>query len=239
MTGICKSLSVMALLAISSGCVTEYQSLSGLTRPVALDIAVANFERQRILIRCFPGDYLDAASSQKLCRSLQTVFTNQGAEVDVEVPRDGDTLPEAAGRAPPDLVVDLRSRLIHRGSDGVLMFFLSLMTMTVVPMMSEQTFAQEVIVRDPSGFLLANETYEARLLEYVGVALWAVRKAAENLDRSGAPPFNARAELSNDFYAQLCQLTFHARMRRDVMRGFAPAGTPPPGPSPAVKPESN
>src|SRR5262249_25429186 len=141
----------------------------------------------------------------------------------VEVVRPGAALADAtAGSARPDLVIDLRSRQTHVNSNGLLTF-VSVITLTLVPMVTEQSFAIDVAVRDPSGFVLASDTYEGRMVEYVGVGLWLVRQAAEVLDRTGARPFDASKEMSNDLYAQLCQLGFHARVRRDVLRGFAPS----------------
>src|SRR5689334_13680851 len=80
--------SVPWLLAVlSSGCVTVYQPLVSLQRPVAVDPQLANFEGQRVLVRCIPGDYLQPNDAAQLCRNVRSLFTKQGAQVEVEVPR--------------------------------------------------------------------------------------------------------------------------------------------------------
>jgi hypothetical protein len=190
---------------LSSGCVTVYQPLVSLQRPVVVDPQIANFEGQRVLVRCIPGDYLQPSDAVQLCRNVRTLFANQGAEVDVEIPRPGASARDEQGGPKADLIIDLKARLVH------------------VPAITEFTFAQEVIILDSSGFQLASDTLQGRFVRYCGVGLWAVNGALDLLVRSDAEDLtgdSAQKDFSRDFYGQLSQLAFNARMRSLVIRGF-------------------
>jgi hypothetical protein len=97
------------------------------------------------------------------------------------------------------------------------------MTLTLVPAITEFTFAQEVTILDSSGFQLASDTLQGRFVRYCGVGLWAVNSALDLLVRSDAEELTGDApkkDFSRDFHGQLSQLAFNARMRSLVMRGF-------------------
>ncbi len=49
-----------------SGCVTVYEPLVSLQRPVVIDPEVGNFEGQHLLVRCIPGDYLRGRFQSRL-----------------------------------------------------------------------------------------------------------------------------------------------------------------------------
>lgn len=221
---------VTCLLAIlSSACVTVYQPLVSLQRPVVVDPRIANFEGQRMLVRCIPGDYLEPDDSEQLCRNVRTLFTNQGAQVEVEVPRVGMSARGEQGGPKADLIIDLKARLVHEESSA-LMGVLSGLTFTLVPAISEFTFAQDVLIRDSSGFQLASDTLQGRFVRYSGVGVWAVNGALDLLVRSEAEQLTgdaAKKDFSRDFHGQLSQLAFNARMRSLVMRSFE---EPPRGP---------
>jgi hypothetical protein len=207
---------------LSSGCVTVYQPLVSLQRPVVVDPQLANFEGQRMLVRCIPGDYLQPDDARQLCRNVRSLFTKQGAQVEVEVPRAGRSAREEQGGAKPDLIIDLKARLVHEESSALL-WTLSGLTLTLVPAITEATFAQEVIIRDSSGFLLASDVLQGRFVRYTGVGLWAVNSVLDLFVRSDAEQLTGNApkkDFSRDFHGQLSQLAFNARMRSWVMRGF-------------------
>ena len=57
---------------------TIYQPLTALQRPTVVDPQAINFKGQKILLRCLPGDYLDAGAATMLCHRLESMFTAQG-----------------------------------------------------------------------------------------------------------------------------------------------------------------
>jgi hypothetical protein len=214
---------LLALLA--SGCVTVYQPLVSLQRPVVVDPRIANFEGQRMLVRCIPGDYLEPDDAEQLCRNVRSLFTNQGAQVEVEVPRAGVSARDEQEAAKADLIIELKARLVHE-EDSALLATLSVLTFTLVPAITDSTFAQEVIIRDSKGFQLASDTFQGRFVRYTGVGLWAVNSALDLLVRSDAEELTGDApkkDFSRDFHGQLSKLAFNARMRSLVMRGFEPS----------------
>jgi hypothetical protein len=212
-----------ALLAmVSSGCVTVYQPLVSLQRPVVVDPQAANFEGQHILVRCIPSDYLQPNNALDLCRNVRSLFTKQGAQVDVDVPRPGVSAGDGQGGPKADLIIDLSARLVHEESSALL-GVASVLTFTLVPTIGEFSFAQDVTIRDSSGFLLASDTFQGRFVRYNGIGVWAVNKALDLLVRSDEEEITgdaAKKDFSRDFHGQLSQLAFNARMRSLVMRGF-------------------
>ncbi|HVG63319.1 MAG TPA: hypothetical protein VNA24_32440 [Hyalangium sp.] len=207
---------------LSSGCVTVYQPLVSLQRPVVVDPRIANFEGQRMLVRCIPGDYLEPGDADQLCRNVRSLFTKQGAQVEVEVPRAGMSARGEQDGPKADLIIDLRARLVHEESSA-LMGVVSGLTLTLVPSISEFTFAQDVTIRDSSGFQLASDTLQGRFIRYNGIGVWAVNSALDLLVRSDEEELTGDApkkDFSRDFHRQLSQLAFNAHMRSWVMRGF-------------------
>jgi hypothetical protein len=69
------------LVVVSAGCVTIYQPMAGLQRPVAVNPNAENLPGLHILINCVPGDFLDRTGAALLCRKTKALFTNQGASV--------------------------------------------------------------------------------------------------------------------------------------------------------------
>ncbi len=228
----------------TSGCVTLYQPLTSLQRPVAVDPQLANFEGARFLLRCHPGKDLSASDAQKLCRGVGTSFRNQGAQVDVEIPRPGRASRTFEEEEKPDLVIDVRSRLLHRENSSY-QFLLAYVTLSIVPMVEEFSYAQDVTIRDRQGGLLAQDTYQARFIEYRGVGVWAVNWVADYAVRKKEDRVSgnvAARDFSSDLYGQLSQLAFNARVRQTVLGDFRapppPAGTPAPAPATAPAPSA-
>ena len=214
---------VLLVGALLSGCVTVYQPLSSLQRPAIVDPQIANFEGLRLLVRCVPGDYIKARDAELLCRKVSSLFRNQGAQVETDVPREGRSSRSLEEGAQPDLVIDLSSRLLNRETPGAL-WALTVLSATLIPVSTEYSVAQDVTIRDASGFLLASDSLKARFIEYFGAGIWAVNALIDlarpdEEDLTGDAP--AR-DFSRDFYAQLSQLTFNARVRSDVLRSFEP-----------------
>jgi hypothetical protein len=229
----CRRTGLLALVgALLSGCVTVYQPLLSLQRPVPIDPQLANFQGQRLLVRCVPGEYLRPADAQRLCIKVRSLFAVQGAEVEVEVPIEGRPGGPAQAELRPDLSIELRSRLLHQ-DNSKLLWFLSVFSFTLVPTIAEYTFSQEVTIRDSAGFVLASDSLQGRFVKYFGVGVWAVNRVADLLVRADADELtgkHAPLEFTRDYYRQLSQLTFDAHMRSLVLRGFQPdpARTPAP-----------
>lgn len=218
------------------GClsVTVYEPLLGLQRPVVLRTDAANFEGQRILVRCVPNDYMDSSEMDGLCGLVRTAFSNQGAEVEVEVPRDGAVREDSEERpSPKDLTIELSSRLLHEDNPPIL-WFLSYITLTLVPVITEFSFAQDVRITDGDGGLLVSDSLQGRFIKYIGAGVWAVNGLLDLAVRKEDEKINENTlkdDFSRDFYGQLSQLAFHARKRSQVLRGFSPAGAPSPPPA--------
>lgn len=206
----------------ASGCVTVYQPLTGLQRPVVVDPSVGNFPGLRLLVRCPPSEHLEPLEADRLCRSVGTLFSNQGAQVELEVPR-GRSARSREGLPKPDLVMDLTTRLLHE-ENSALLWVASIATGTLVPAITDTSIAQDVTVRDGDGFLLAVDSLQARFVRYMGVAVWAVNGLLDLLVRSPADRVTGNAvqpQVSKDFYGQLSQLVLHAQLRSTVLGGMA------------------
>ncbi|MGI5863817.1 MAG: hypothetical protein ACOX6T_17420 [Myxococcales bacterium] len=213
-----------------------YQPLASLQRPVVVDPRVANFQGLRMVVRCMPGEHFSPANASYLCRRLRNLFTNQGAQVELEVPEPGALLSGAeAGppSAPPDLIVETRSRQVHY-DNSKLLWAVSICTGTLVPAVTETTVALDVAVRGHDGALLAADTLQARFVRYTSVSVWTVNSLLNWLVRSDEEDLGdktTRRDFSRDLYGQVSQLAFHAHMRSLVMRGFEPAATRAPAPA--------
>lgn len=217
-------LSVLA--GLFSGCITVYQPLVSLQRPVAVDSQVANFEGTRLLVRCIPSDELPPPDAAVLCQNVSVLFRNQGAEVEMQVPREGSSSRAKDDAGAVDLVVDLRTRLLHE-EDSTLLWVLYGVTMTLAPAITEQSFAQDVTIRDAGGSLLASDSLKARFVRYFGFGVWSVNWVADVLVRSEADEITgdgAKQDFSRDLYGQLSQLVFNAQVRSRVLRGFERPG---------------
>ncbi len=228
-------LTALLLAATSTGCVTAYQPLLSLQRPMAIDPDVANFEGQKVLVRCIPGDYLEEDESQQLCRQVRTLFVNQSATVEVEVPRKNAGPTERTFK--PDLIIELRARLISE-SNNFFSWVLCIGSFTLIPSLFELEFAQDVAVRDATGFLLASDSLQARIVRQFGLGVWGVNGLLDLIVRPKSEKVTgtwAKDALSKDLFGHISELAFHARMRAAVMNDFeAPRAAPAAG-APKVK----
>ena len=189
-------------LALTPGCISVYQPMQGLNRPVAIHMGYANFEGLKVALHCLPGAAIDRGDAQALCQKLTVLLENQGAEVQsstrlgrvetaeeakAEVKPEGkeEEAPKAKPAPKMDLSVELRARLIHKDDAWLL---------------KGSTYAQDVTIRDEKGFLLLRETLVARFMIRIG--------------------FFSKAEgrFSKDFYAHISQMTLNAKLRRQVLR---------------------
>lgn len=220
---------LIGLLWSLGGCVTYYQPLLGLQRPVAIDPRLANFQGVNLKLRCEVNDYFDSGDASRLCEAVDAVFTNQGAKVETEVTGEGQGTTPAVK---PDLTLDLKPRLL-REENSALWWLVSVASLTLIPSVAEYDFAQDVAIRDASGFLLVSDSLQGRFVRYFGLGVWALHGVVWGVEsvldyflRPKAEKISARAfqeDFSRDFYGQLSQLAFNARMRSYVLREFEPA----------------
>jgi len=223
------------LITLTSGCVRAYQPLRGLHDPRIVDPTLPNFADLSIDVYCVPGDDLKPAQASILCQRVGTLFENQAAEVETYTvdPRvsggDGGLGLEedTTSRAPADLVVELRTEAVHKNPHP-LSWGLCYITGTLVPAVRESTFTQRVVVRDSDGFLLAQSTFEGRIIFSFGIGTWGgnklldltVREPSEELTGEGA-----KADLSKDLYEQLTQVVYNAKVRGQLLTTpFLPSG---------------
>lgn len=193
----------MALALAMAGCVTVYQPLSGLNRPVALDPGLANFADTSIALRCVPGGALTEGEADTLCRKVSQLFENQGARVTIEsVGRIDDAIEaaeateatEAAGASA--LRVELRAEVVHRDAHSVLFGPLA---DWIWGYTADYTVRQEVRIKGADGFLLAQETLTGRFVQRLGFFS------------------DADEDFSRDYYGRLSQLALDARVRQTVL----------------------
>jgi hypothetical protein len=225
----------LALLCTLTGCVTVYQPLLSLQRPAVINPEHNNFAGLRLMLRCLPTGYTDSGDSEILCQNLRTLFANQGAEVEVEVP-ESDLERREEGAPRPDLVIELTSRELHTENSAFL-WVLCYASATLIPSVTEATFAQDVVLRDADGFLLGSDSLQGRFVRYFGLGYWGINSIMNLLVRSDEEKITgttAKTDFSRDFYGQLSQLAFHARMKQMVLRNFEPV-TPAAPIAPAVK----
>ncbi len=209
----------VALTGLLAGCTTLYQPVSGLHRPVAIDLDVANFAGTVLELQCLPGPVLLDWDAEELCRKLAQLYENQGAEVHTRITEgkvpDLDGGGEEAEAAAPAVVaapaqggagklhlsLRISSRLLHDEKSWILPW-----------MTKDYTFAQDVVVRDETGFLLVRDTLIGRLVKRMGFF------------------GGAEDDLSRDFYRHMSQVAFNAKMRRQVLGEARPGvggGGPP------------
>lgn len=208
--------SVLGLATIAGGCITVYQPLRSIQRPVAIDPQMRNLVGVRLSLYCIPGGDVDRSGAKLLCRRVDTLLAQQGATV---VTFDDGAVEEPGDGNATDLHVELRARLLHKEKNNFL-FVLSYMTATLVPAYSEYSFAQDVTIRDSTGFLLASTSLEARFVRYFGVGIWGLNWLLDRLVREEPEKVGGRSanrDFSRDFYGQISQLVFNAENRRRVL----------------------
>jgi hypothetical protein len=227
------AVSVVALLAQGSACVPIYQPLRGLNTPVVIDTQVQNLAGVRLLVHCVPGGMLDRLSADELCRKVGVVFENQGATVTTVTPAGsvdgiGDAPETEPGTMPEtDLLLELRARKIHRAHNPML-WVLCAVSLTIIPASVEYSFAQDVVIRDATGFLLAEETLQGRMITQFGVTVWVGNALMNSFWRAPEDKLTdatMRTDLSTDLYRQLSQAVFNAKMQWLVLQQTPPTAS--------------
>ncbi len=210
----------LASIAAAGGCVVHtYQPLAGLHRPVVVDpTAPDNLSDLDLTVACVPGGKLGPSEAGVLCRQVGRLFENQGARVVTTLGGPPDEAPAGDPR-PIALRLELRSRQIHEASPA-LGWAAMIASFSLVPALTEFTFAQDVVVRSASGALLATEALEGRITHWFGFGAWAsnqlldwtVRPEAHEVVGGGADRV-----LSQDLYRQLSQVVFDAKLQARVL----------------------
>ena len=214
-------------LMMATGCVHAYHPLSGLHDPIVVNPQLPNFDDLSMTVRCVPGDYLSGEDNSLLCQNVGRLFENQGADVQVveffgedafQEDTDRETTEEEA-EPKTDLVLELQSRLVHRNAPP-LSWIVFLGSFTVLPGITEQTFAVEATVRDDTGFLLVTDTMQGRLVTRSGVGAWLFNRIGD-LGRAKEARLTRRvasADLSGDLHRQLSQQVFDAKLQWRVLQ---------------------
>lgn len=232
--------------AVVGGCVRFYQPMSGLHRPVVVDPRLPNFQDLRLTVRCVPEDLLNAQEANALCSRVEALFENQGAEVitttsahgapddelaaapptadAAEAPADGATGPVPART---ELTLELRARRLHQSHHPV-SWVACIASFTVLAGITEHTFAQDVVIRDATGFPLVTESLEGRIVEQFGLGPWAGNVLLDLVARDEADDLAGDAfdrVVSADVYRQLSQMMFNAKMQWEVLQQTSPMRT--------------
>lgn len=217
-----------ALLAVAGGCVVHtYQPMSGLHDPVIVDPTAPNLADVDLEVVCVPKELLNNQTAGALCRRVGLLFENQGARVTTSVgaaPEPDDEAPDGEGPRPVALRLELRARQLHQASHP-LSWAATIATLSIVPAMSEFTFEQDVVVRDGSGVLLAEDTLRGRMVHWYGFGAWASNQLLDLTIREDADEVvgdGADRDLSTDLYRTLSQTVFDARMQARVLAAGAP-----------------
>jgi hypothetical protein len=205
-----------------TGCVTVYQPLVGLQRPIAVDPqSPENFTATRVLVRCHPADGVEA---DVLCRNLRSSLSKQGAQVTTEVVRpSGKIAASAQSDTPPQFVIDVTSKLVHH-KDEPLLQVLNILSLTLVPAITETTYGQEFRIRDAQGFVLAQQSYQERFVQSFGLGVWALNGLIDLLIRPKSEQVTGdgyKEEFTRDLHGHLAQLLHNAKVRARVMNSFA------------------
>ena len=211
----------------ASGCLVRvYQPMSGFQQPVVVDPGAPNFTDVRLTVNCVQGDFLTRSETSNLCRRVGSLFENQGAlveTVDNAVFGGGGVDEDRAASGAPepttDLVLELRARRLQ-GSNTSLSWIVCLGTFTILPAISESMFAQDVVIRDGTGFLLLSDTLEGRVIQRFGFGPWLgnqlmdlTRPKADRLSNEAA-----ERHLSEDMYGRLSQLAFNAKIQWMILQ---------------------
>lgn len=212
-----------ALVALcASGCVTVYEPLVGLQRPVAIDAEQpGNFDATTVLLRCHAGENVEA---DVLCRNLRSSLTKQGATVTTEVVKPQRSVPKDNREATPEFIIDLTSKLVSQ-TDGTLSVLLCIASFTLIPATLSATYAQELTVRDQRGFLLGQLSLQERFVESFGLGVWAINGLIDLIDRPKSEQVTGegfKAEFTKDLHAHLAQLLHNARVKTRVLNAFEP-----------------
>jgi hypothetical protein len=232
---------VLVATVVTSGCITLYEPMGSLQRPTLLNPADPTFAGSRILLRCLPGEDLPPDYAEKVCRNLSQSLRNQGADTETIVPR---ALDEGQGRLAfdgvgADFTIEVGSKTEHH-HDYPDMAVAAVLTLTAIPAIEEETYAQQITVRGKNQVVLASDTMRARFVTYTGCLVWSINWLLDLAVRDDDDDLTGdigKQMFSRDFYRQVSQLAWNARVRSDVLGLTSPTvrqASPPASSSVAV-----
>lgn len=233
----------VAMFVVGSSCLSAcltvvYQPLSALRQPVGIDVRKANFEGMTIHLKCFSGALLQPEDADNLCRNVSEALERQSAKVQLDQPNEEDSTADDTGKSegetPPvakpagaqtglpssKLIVELsakRVRILRNGWLGPLSFY----TLTLVPQIEDFTDEQRIVVRDESGFVLADQSFQLRFIEYTGFGYLALNTIANFLFRSEEEQIvegTADRLMTRDLHRQLSQVVMNAGTRQLALK---------------------
>ena len=206
---------------VQIGClhVTLYQPQKAIHGPVVVTPSPVNFSGLKVKIRCNAHkEFMPSGDASRMCGNLVTDFQQQGAEVESVVPSGRNFIePPVFEGARPDLTIEIESKIDYE-YDYALTYPVSWMTLTIVPMISEQTFSQRVVVYGRDGSVLTEEVFRERFVEYTGLGVWSLNWLLDWFVRADEDHLSGEApheDFSRDFYGQVRQLAFNARIRSE------------------------
>jgi hypothetical protein len=209
------------LLSIGCMSVTLYQPQKAIHRPVVVENAPDNFDGLRILVRCVSHrEFLPTSDASKLCANLSQEFLRQGADSQFVVPVGANWIePEVFDGETPDLIVELQSRIDHSYKNPIT-HAASIMTLTLVPYITEQSFSQRVVVFGKDRSVLAEEVFKERFVQYNGCGVWSLNYILDWFFRDDDQDLMGKSgqkDFTRDFYGQVRQMTFNARIRSEIL----------------------
>ena len=119
----------------------------------------------------------------------------------------------------PDLTLEIESNIEHENENKILST-ISGFTLTLIPSVEEKTYVQRVRVFGKDRSVLASDVFRARFVTYVGCSLWSVNYLLDLFVREKRNKITgdvAKREFSRDFYRQVRQLTFNAKIRSEIL----------------------
>lgn len=207
--------------------VTLYHPEQGLHEPTVVDLHAKNLANTTIRVTCVSNEEVTVSEAQKVCRNVAKLLRHQGAETKITVPRQRQGK-EQNQDGSVDLDVEIRSQ-IHRAHFDNLAATLSCCTCALTPTKMEQAYIHSVRVRGRNGVTLSENRMQSRFVQYTGCGVAGTNALLDFFFREDHEKLGgdvANRDFSADFYRQIAQQTFNAKMRSDVL-GFTQTQTRP------------
>lgn len=214
--------------------VTLYHPEQGLHEPTVVDLHAKNLTHTKIRVTCVANDHVTVSEARKVCRNVAKMLRHQGAETEISVPRKRQGA-ERNRDASVDLDVEIRSQ-IHRAYFDNLAATLFCCTCALTPTKMEQSYIHSVRVRGRNGVTLSENRMQSRFVQYTGCGVAGLTSLLDFFFREDHEKLGgdaANRDFSADFYRQIAQQTFNAKMRSDVL-GFTQNRTRPSFQAPMV-----
>jgi hypothetical protein len=211
---------LLQLMAATS-CVTIYQPQRAIHRPVVVPSSPTNFEGLRVLVRCNSHEkYLPVGDAARLCGRIADDLEQQGAICEWVVPVGANFVePSGFDGEEADLTLENREQdrpRLRLPVDGRAFC----LTCSMIPTMEEYTYSQRVVVFGRDRSVLTEEVFRERFVQYTGLGIWGLNYLIDWLFRSDEDALSGDAgkkAFSRDFYGQIRQILFNARIRSEVL----------------------